>query len=290
MPQGDANLIKKLSEKTGSNVVIGTGATQLLNAVFYALYKIGHRKICMPRPFWILTPGIIDASHMHWTTTDSSDSEEADCFLLTSPNNPDGNTLSDEELDMVNQMAIEEKTTLIHDAAYHNPIYIKCCQYSQCGVIQLYSISKMYGLSGLRIGFATIQDDKMLQYINQYLEINSMGTSRPSQHILWKLLNHFDANPGLEQKFFDTVRKKLEKNKQTLIKRVSKEVLDFSNTEEQRGMFLWVKPGPKFNIDKIKCRVIDGSYFGMPGYYRVSIAIPAKDLDKAIKNLNSSIK
>ncbi len=288
-PEGTEELLDVLRKRYTGKMIVGAGATQLLGAAMYALKKIGRERICMPTPWWILTPEIIDASGLQWCTIENSDNYKPDCFLLTSPNNPDGKTLSQKELKNIHNWAAKDKIPLVHDASYFSPVYVDYPHTMVCGDVQIYSLSKMYGLSGLRIGFARVHNDEMYEHMRAYMEINSMGVSRLSQHVVTKLLKLFDEDEEAERRFVEFARERLASNRRMFTQEVNQDVIDCSKAKDQKGMFLWARVGIKYDPNKTKCKIIDGTMFGKPGYLRINLALPEDELKRAIANLNASI-
>jgi len=288
-PEGDEKLLEVLSKRYSGKMIVGAGATQLLGAAMYALKKMGKERICLPSPWWILTPEIIEASGLQWCTIENSENYRPDCFLLTSPNNPDGKTLTEKELKNIHAWAAKDKIPLVYDASYFSPVYVNYLNTLVCGDVQIYSFSKMYGLSGLRIGFARVHNDEMYEHMRNYMEINSMGVSRLSQHVATKLLKLFDDDKDAERRFVEFAKERLASNRRMFTQEVDQDVIDCSQTKDQKGMFLWARVGIKYDPSKTKCKIIDGAMFGKPGYLRISLALPEEELKKAIVNLNASI-
>lgn len=288
-PDGDRELLGVLEKRYSGKIIVGAGATQLLAASMYAIKKMDKQRVCLPSPWWILTPEIIEAAGLQWCTIANSDKYIPDAMLFTSPNNPDGKTLTEQEMKNIDEWAAKDKIPLVHDASYFTPLYVDYPNTIKCGDVQIYSLSKMYGLSGVRLGFARVHNEEMYEFMRRYMEINSMGVSRLSQHVAYKLLDLLDKYPGIEKKFNKLAKKKLDDNRRMFMKEVNPEVVDCSKAVDQHGMFIWARPGIKYDPDKTKCKIIDGAMFGSPGYLRISIALPEEELKKAIANLNASI-
>ena len=99
-------------------------------------------------------------------------------LLLASPNNPTGNGLTSEELGRIMENIPEDPLVLI-DEAYASfvssdvsPISPHIDRYSNLIISR--TLSKFYGLPGLRVGFGFIGKghDQFLSYVNKYLGYN----------------------------------------------------------------------------------------------------------------------
>lgn len=99
-------------------------------------------------------------------------------LLLASPNNPTGNSLSSEEIGQIMEN-IPSDTMVLVDEAYASFItsdydYIAPLVNKYKNLIISRTLSKFYGLPGLRVGFGFIGagHDQFLSYSNKYLGYN----------------------------------------------------------------------------------------------------------------------
>ena len=99
-------------------------------------------------------------------------------LLLASPNNPTGNSLSPEEIGRIMEN-IPSDTMVLVDEAYASFIstdtaYIAPLVKKYPNIIISRTLSKFYGLPGLRVGFGFIGagHDQFVSYVNKYLGYN----------------------------------------------------------------------------------------------------------------------
>ena len=99
-------------------------------------------------------------------------------LLLASPNNPTGNCLSPEEIGRIMEN-IPEETMVLIDEAYASFVttdtaYIAPLVRKYSNLIISRTLSKFYGLPGLRMGFGFMGEghDNFLSYANKYLGYN----------------------------------------------------------------------------------------------------------------------
>ena len=98
-------------------------------------------------------------------------------LLVASPNNPTGNWLSVEEMEKLVEM-IPQSTILLVDEAYasfvsNDASYIKKLIEKHPNIVVCRTLSKFYGLPGLRMGFGFIgkgeEMERFARYANMYL-------------------------------------------------------------------------------------------------------------------------
>jgi aspartate/methionine/tyrosine aminotransferase len=285
VPTGYQPLVKLLEEKHHAPVIITNGAKQALGASFYALQQMERLKMGMRTPYWALIPPL---AKMHGL--ECLDEWECgwDGFLSLSPNNPDGFMMDLKELsDRCKGLSIP----LIHDAAYYTHVYLPpSYQLKTFGDVQIYSISKMLGLSGLRLGYVVCHSTEFYKLIQNYMENMTVGVSIIPQIFLYDLMRRMNAYPTLTQQFEGQSAYDLEQSKKIALQ-IDPEVLEVPvDLVNNPGMFLWAKVGPKANFQKAKVNIIDGALFGTPGYIRMNLAFDEKTMQDIVNRLNSAKK
>lgn len=176
-------------------VVLGYGAEDLLKkAVHFFLTEGGSKTMLIPKFSWWYYKSI--ASEVSGTTLQYPVYEDGDTFsydfdglkamiddirpkilLVASPNNPTGNALSIEEMERLVDM-VPKDTVIIVDEAYASFIsndasYIKSLIKKHDNIVVCRTLSKFYGLPGLRMGFGFVGKGEEMQrfckYANMYL-------------------------------------------------------------------------------------------------------------------------
>jgi aspartate/methionine/tyrosine aminotransferase len=279
-PTGYQPLVEFLEVKHGAPVIVTNGAKQALGAVFYALSRLGKKTIGMRNPYWALIPPLAE---MHGL--ESVYDRLGDAYLHLAPNNPDGFIGNIPQLEATCK---EYNVPLIHDGAYYTHLYIeRNIHLGPVGDVQIFSISKMLGLSGLRLGYAVCYNAEFYKLMQAYVEAMTVGVSIYSQMFLHHVLSEKMAKrPELVKEFEDNCRNQLRKNKDLCLNidpevlQVPKDVMDIA------GMFGWFKVGPKADFHKAKLNFIDGKLFGMPGYVRMNLAFAEDKMKEIVKRLN----
>jgi aspartate/methionine/tyrosine aminotransferase len=169
-PQGYKPLIKLLEDRYQAPVIICNGAKQGLGSCFYALKQLGKSNLGVKMPYWALIPPLME---MHGLSFQSNDLSKIDSYLDVSPNNPDGH-MSD--LKFLSEVLSENKIPFIHDAAYYTHTYLPSSyNLDVFGDAQIYSISKMFGFSSLRLGFVVCKNPEFYKLIKYYMENMTVG-------------------------------------------------------------------------------------------------------------------
>lgn len=192
-----------LSELYGideSQVLLGYGGEDILKqAVHYFLTLAdGNKKILIPKFSWWYYKSIadeVDGSTIQYPLYEEGNTYKYDIprikemlkeenpkmLLLASPNNPTGNGLTPEELEDL-LIAADNKTIILVDEAYasfvtEDTTYIKRLVNQYDNLIISRTLSKFYGLPGLRMGFGFISKglNRFIKYSNKYLGYNRLS-------------------------------------------------------------------------------------------------------------------
>jgi len=282
-PKGMQRLVDFLEKKYGAKVVVTNGAKQGIAAVMYALKKMGHNACTMHRPYWTSTPNLIQTQGLDVKFLDEPNSATG-ALLLTAPNNPDGMDFSQAQLKQMTEDAKANGVKLIHDAAYYSMIYSMDVPAIPVGDVQIYSFAKMYGLSGLRIGYVVCRDESFVQYVTEFVEKSCSGVSTASQEMALTIETHFANNPK-EYELFVTLCRGAIAESASMMNALDPEVLEVQ-WPKCNSMFGWAKVGPKFDAKAAKVNMIDGDLFGKPGYVRFNLAVDSDLIKTAVDRLN----
>jgi len=178
---------------------------------------------------------------------------------------------------------------LIHDAAYHTPVYLNemtCADpLPDLADITIYSVAKMYGMSGLRIGWVTCKDLDFKQHVCDYVETTTVGVSVLSQRTAHRIIQLEETVPGLRELFTHRAQQLLIEAKKVAAK-LDPDVLDATGVEQSIGMFGWFKVGPRFDNEIARIAVAHGEHFGDETRVRLNLAVEPHLLYEAISRLN----
>lgn len=191
----------KLSEIYGideSRIILGYGGEDILkNAIHFFLAKPGNnRKILIPKFSWWYYASLakeVNGETILYPIFEAEDSfkydkvvlkqmlekEKPAALLLASPNNPTGNCLSPDDIDDIMSWTPKD-TVVVIDEAYASFItedssYVKPLVDKYPNLLITRTLSKFFGLPGLRMGFAFMGENlagDFARYANKYLGYN----------------------------------------------------------------------------------------------------------------------
>lgn len=250
-------------------VVVTNGAKQGLEAAFYAMKKVEDRiNLRHLAPYWPSYPTLAKARGLAFVPVWDGGfgvRREYDIRVVTSPNNPDGSEL------------FEDEPYDIWDAAYASDVY------GWSGVppdhrVAVFSAAKMLGLSGARVGWVCTNDEKIAREVGYFVEITTSGVSVLSQlHVAGCLHGMF--NKDYSQAMLDATaaaQARLHQNGDYFMDSIAALCTTVDGQpKSRRGMFAWFKP---LNLDKFEkalaaseVRVVTGEACGLSGWFRMSM-------------------
>ncbi|KAG5234160.1 hypothetical protein OIU78_016848 [Salix suchowensis] len=161
------------------HIVVGTGSTQLYQAVLYALSPqdaVEPLSVVSAAPYYSSYPLITDclkSGLYKWAGDARSFNKEGPFIeLVTSPNNPDG---------YARQSVVNKSGgILVHDLAYYWPQYTPIISAANHDIM-LFTVSKSTGHAGMRIGWALVKDEEVAKKMVKFVELNTIGVSKDSQ-------------------------------------------------------------------------------------------------------------
>ena len=164
-------------------VVLGNGAADLLQSAALALLSSGD-ELVTPWPSYPLYPLL--AAHAGATPVPVEDGDitaaltpRSRVLVLCNPNDPTGSYTSSEELRSLLSSLPEQVHVLLDEALVHfqSTEDVDACvrlvdEFPQLRVVRTFS--KIYGLSGLRAGYAVSSDSHLLAAVAPVLGINAL--------------------------------------------------------------------------------------------------------------------
>lgn len=302
-----ANAVIRLHKVVGNaitedrHIVVGTGSSQLFQALLYALSPPNTSKpmnVVSAAPFYSSYPLMTDylKSGLYKWAGDAYKFAKDQPYieLVTSPNNPDGS---------IRQAVVNgDKGILIHDLAYYWPQYTPISSPADHDIM-LFTVSKSTGHAGARIGWALVKDREIAKKMTTFIEINTIGVSKDSQiraaKILQTVSNSYDhgGNPEEEESFFDYSYNLMENRWKKLRAAVNKSgqfslpnfplgTCTFSGRYfEPQPAFAWLKcEGQTEDCESFlrgqKILTRGGQHFGVsPRYVRISVLSRDKEFD-----------
>jgi L-tryptophan--pyruvate aminotransferase len=229
--EGDSllkNEIIRLHQTVGNaevldrHILIGHGATQVLNAV---LAQSPFPEAYARPPYFFRFPQLFEAQGLIEISGAEAQSRRNFTELVTHPSNPDFTTYK--------ETASKWK---VHDLCYNWPQYDKVTKRDED--IMVFSLAKCTGHAGTRIGWAIIKDEAIYHRALDFIEVATGGVSRDAQLRAAVILENQSRRYINKQEpycAFDIGRAILEERWMKL------NLINLSSIQfvSQRGMFLW---------------------------------------------------
>lgn len=283
-PAGFKPLVDHLENLHKAPIIITAGAKQGLCAAFSCLKSVGCQKLGLRAPYWSQLPQAIKSEGLSPIALDDlgrlvwkRDKSPFDCYLTVSPNNPDGHI----ENATFTEKLIDAHIPLIHDAVYNTKTYSGFSEHSFNSDVEIYSFSKMFGLSGLRVGYCVVRNVDFYEQMLEYIETKTVGVSSISQSFVLSALKREES----VRKAFDFSSRAELRAAHAEFERV-KDLL--SPGHHLAAMFGWYKNVGSVDFDALKIKVMDGKHFGSPGYVRLNLAVGLDTVRRAVTALESS--
>ncbi|MEW5877944.1 MAG: pyridoxal phosphate-dependent aminotransferase [Acidobacteriota bacterium] len=108
-------------------------------------------------------------------------------LVINSPHNPTGTVMTREEVQAMVELAAQHGVWIISDEAYEDILFDGRTHLSPGSlgyerVISLYSFSKSYAMSGLRLGYVACTDPQLLERMTKLLRCTINGVNSATQH------------------------------------------------------------------------------------------------------------
>ncbi len=216
-------------------------------------------------------------------------------LVLSLPSNPTGAILSKEEKDQLVELIKENDILVITDEIYESLCYDEYYSVAQCKdikdkVIYVGGFSKMFSMTGLRVGYYACSPDLM----NEIIKVHQYNVSCAPSICQWAVYNglKYGLKDVNHMKDIFNYRKKLVVNK---LKEIGLDVV------VPKGSFYVFPSIKKFNIpseefalrllheDKVAC--VPGTAFGRggEGYLRISYCYSEEELIEGLKRIERFI-
>jgi len=225
-------------------------------------------------------------------------SPKTKAIILNFPNNPTGRVLSEKQVKGVCEIAREHDAWIVADEVYRGiefdgPFSPSFAEYYDKAMVTS-SLSKVWGLAGLRIGWLVGPKDVIVGPASAYKEYTSLGCS---------LLSEYLATRALEE----NMRRKLIERGRGLVKEALSFYEGWMNTH--KDIFSWVKP--RFGVitlvksrlkltpsefadrvfEKAKVAIVpcDVAFTRLDDYLRISYCHTQPTLRKALNGIDTVI-
>ena len=254
------------------HIIVTAGATQALMAAMYAFREKGHAEFWAKVPYYFRFPSIASIVGCRWG--------DRGVQIVTRPNNPDGYSSF-----LVKRM----ERNVITDGCYNWPQYTNDLKKLD-QIVSIFSLSKMTGHAGTRIGWAVVRDDSIAALMKSFVDNGSNGVSSDAQARAARLIQYEITNVQSKPlSVFSWAKAELERRWGALKASVPPEI----ELLNEVGMFAWcrLKAGGNavsYMNGAYDVKVVDGRLMGSTqDRFRVNIGCNEEDFAEFIRRLRS---
>jgi aspartate aminotransferase len=296
-------------------ISVGTGGKQVLYNAFMATLNKGD-EVIIPAPYWVSYPDIVllaggkpkivkcDEKNNFKLTPEKltkAISKKTKWIIINSPSNPTGSGYTKDEIIALSKILIKYKNLyILSDDIYEHITYDGFKFYTIAQIEKLKSrtltmngVSKSYSMTGWRIGYAAGPKE----IIKAMAKIQSQSTSNPtsiSQAAAVEALNGTQdfiserSNSFKERRNF--VVDSLNNIKGISCLSPEGAFYVFPNCKKLLNKKTKLKTDKDFVeklLEKAEVAVVQGSAFGLDGYFRISYATSMENLNKAMSRIKT---
>ncbi|MAJ23088.1 MAG: aspartate aminotransferase [Candidatus Pelagibacter sp. TMED64] len=299
-------------------VTVGTGGKQVIYNTFMATLNKGD-EVIIPAPYWVSYPDMVllaggkpkivkcnenDGFKLTPKNLKKAITKKTKWLILNSPSNPTGASYTKEEIKSLSKILIRNKKIHIlsddiyEHITYDNFNFFTIAQISELKerTLTMNGVSKSYAMTGWRIGYAAGPKE----IIKAIGKIQSQSTSNPSSVSQAAAVEALNGT----QEFIETRAEAFKKRRDFVVESLNK--IKGINCLKPNGAF-YVFPSCKQLLNKktklktdkefvekllehSNVAVVQGSAFGLEGYFRISYATSMENLKKALERISNFCK
>ncbi len=298
---------------TTDQITVGTGGKQVIYNTFMATLNKGD-EVIIPAPFWVSYPDMVllaggtpkiikceekDGFKLSAKKLEKAISKKTKWLILNSPSNPTGAGYTKKEIEDLSKILLKHKKIFIlSDDIYEHIRYegfnfFTIAQISKLKerTLTMNGVSKSYAMTGWRIGYAAGPKE----IINAIRKIQSQSTSNPSS------ISQAAAVEALNgQQNFIKERAEAFKERRDFVVSSLNSIKGINCLTPNGAFYVFpsckgllnkktkLKTDTEFVqklLEKSMVAVVQGSAFGLDGYFRISYATSMENLKKAITRI-----
>lgn len=287
------------------NVIISGGAKQAIYNFLLCVVNPGD-EVIFPVPYWVSYPDMItlvggvpvqvrpqDGIQITFEQIEQAITHKTKAIMLNSPNNPSGTVFEKDFIKKLVELCEQKKIWLMTDDIYHqlvfdgvNPASPFDFAKDNSNIVAINGVSKVYGLTGLRIGWAVSSNTELIAAMGRMQAQTTSCNSDVSEAAALAAL----TGP---QDCVDELRKILQNNRNTLIAELSK--IPDVKINIPKGTFYCFADFSKYNkdslalsaflLDKVFVAVVPGVSFGLDGYLRISYCASKENIIEGVSRI-----
>ena len=303
---------------TTDQITVGAGGKHVIYNLMMATLNKGD-EVLIPAPYWVSYPDIVLLAGATPVAVEGSEEQDfkitakdleskitnnTKWLIINSPSNPTGSTYSEQEIKNLSQVLKRNPhVNILSDDIYEHITYggFKFFTIAQIPelknrVVTMNGVSKSYAMTGWRIGYAAGPKE----IIKAISKIQSQSTTNPSSISQAAAVEALNGN----QDFISIRAKAFEERRDFVVNTLNS--INGIKCLKPDGAF-YVFPSCKnligkkdINGKKIEndtdfvqsllenngVAVVQGSAFGLEGYFRISYATSMENLKKALKKIS----
>ena len=300
-----------------SQISVGTGGKQIIYNAFMATLNPGD-EVIIPAPYWVSYPDmvllaggkpkIVQCSEKNEFKIKPKElkkaiSKKTKWLIINSPSNPTGSCYTEKELEELSEILIKNKRIyILSDDIYEHITYdgFKFFTIAQIDTLKdrtltMNGVSKSYSMTGWRIGYGAGPKE----IIKAMAKIQSQSTTNPSsisQAAAVEALNGTQEFIKIRTESFkerrDFVVKSLNKIKGLTCFKPNGAFYVFPNCKSclnkkdiKNNKIKTDKDFVESLLENAGIAVVQGSAFGLPGFFRISYATSMENLQKALAKI-----
>ena len=294
-------------------ISVGTGGKQVLYNAFMATINKGD-EVIIPAPYWVSYPDIVllaggkpkiikcDERNNFKLTPENlkkAVSKKTKWIIINSPSNPTGSGYTKDEIKALSKILLKYKNLyILSDDIYEHITYdnfefftIAQIEKLKSRTLTMNGVSKSYSMTGWRIGYAAGPKE----VIKAMAKIQSQSTSNPTSISQAAAVEALNGNQDfiLERSNSFKERRNFVVDSLNNIKGLSclnpeGAFYVFPNCKKLLGKKTKLKTDKDFVeklLEKAEVAVVQGSAFGLEGYFRISYATSMENLKKAMSRI-----
>lgn len=269
------------SDSPSSKLIYGNGSTIIINSILLALTKKLERKIVVAYqpPVYMLMHEYILSTQSYEITYDINRTD-IDVEIIIDPNNPTGKKSS----------SLSNAKYFIFDRAYNWPIYTSyiTSTSTEKNHITVYTLSKLLGFGGLRVGWAFVNDISLFNNINRALLLMNICPNTLGFLLTKKILTYLTNDHQIILNYIQYCCSTIQQRRETLA------TIPFIEIINEEGPYAWIKHTNNLNISKFlfdtyNIKTISGLDFGSSDIFaRFSLICSEQEFNTAVSRLQSS--
>ena len=298
---------------TADQITVGTGGKQVLYNAFMATLNKGD-EVIIPAPFWVSYPDMVllaggkpkivkcteqEGFKLTASKLRKAITKRTKWLILNSPSNPTGAGYTKKEIqDLAKVLIRYKKVHILSDDIYEHIKYdnfdfFTIAQISKLKdrTLTMNGVSKSYAMTGWRIGYAAGPKD----IIKAIRKVQSQSTSNPSSISQAAAVEALNGNQGFIKK-----RSKAFKERRDFVVKSLNNIKGINCLAPNGAFYVFpsckglLSKKTKFKTDtdfvqklleKSNVAVVQGSAFGLDGYFRISYATSMQKLKNAMKRI-----